>query len=71
MSAIDTFNWLMKEAFPHPDEATKKLIEEKREELFSLRSEDESLRFVDGLESEIRQFDEEKRFVPIASARGT
>jgi hypothetical protein len=52
MASIDTFQLLIKETVPWADEHFAKLIEEKREYLFSLRSEDERQRFVDDLVKE-------------------
>lgn len=54
----------MNEAFMHPDGATQKLIEENRDYLLSLRSEDEQLRFVENLEREIQSFPKETVNVP-------
>jgi hypothetical protein len=53
MASIDTFQLVIKETFPRPDEHVAKMIEEKREYLFSLRSEDERQRFVDELAKEL------------------
>ena len=53
MSALDTFQWLVADVFHSPDEPTRKMIDDKRDYLFTLRSEDERQRFVDSL---VREF---------------
>jgi 1,2-phenylacetyl-CoA epoxidase catalytic subunit len=54
MAAIDTFHWLINDLFHHADAEEKKMIEGKREYLFSLRSEDERQRYVDELIGEFK-----------------
>jgi hypothetical protein len=56
MAAIDTFQWLINDLFHHPDSEEKKMIEGRREYLFSLRSEDERQRFVDELIRELKAY---------------
>ncbi|HLX13017.1 MAG TPA: hypothetical protein VKS81_09405 [Bacteroidota bacterium] len=54
MSAIDTFNWLIKDVFPEPDEPANNLIRSKRSYLLNLRSEDERQRFVNELTVQLK-----------------
>jgi hypothetical protein len=55
MSAIDTFNWTLQQEAPQPDESMKKFIDDKRDYLLSLRSEDERRRFVRELAVQLKQ----------------
>ncbi len=54
MSAMETFQWLIEDVFKHPDEPARKMIEERRDYFFTLRSEDERQRFVDELVQEFK-----------------
>ena len=54
MSAIDTFNWLIKDVYPEPDESAANVIRAKRSYLLNLRSEDERQRFVNELTIELK-----------------
>ena len=47
MAALDTFQWFISSGLSRPDEETKRLIEEQRDYLLSLRNEDERQRSVD------------------------
>ena len=47
MAAIDTFDWFISSGLTHPDDEIKKLIDEERAYLLSLRNEDERQRSVD------------------------
>ena len=56
MAAIDTFDWFISTGLSKPDDETKRLIDEQRAYLLSLRNEDERQRSVDEWIREIREF---------------
>jgi len=60
MAAIDTFDWLVQQVWPNPDDETKKMIKERRDLLIRLRSEDERLRLIDELMKQVREAKKKK-----------
>lgn len=47
MAALHTFEWLVQQLWPNPDEETKKELDRKRDRLLKIRNENERLRFVE------------------------
>jgi hypothetical protein len=60
MAAVDTFEWLVKQIWPRPDDSTRKLIDEKRKDLLAIRNECERLLFVENIIEELRQIKRKK-----------
>ena len=56
MAAIDTFDWFVSTGLTRQDDETKKLIDEQRAYLLSLRNEDERQRSVDEWMKQMREF---------------
>jgi hypothetical protein len=54
MSAQDTFEWCVAAVVKRHNAATETFINEQREYLYTLRSEDERQRFVEGVIQQIR-----------------
>lgn len=55
MPAIDTFEWFVRQFYPHPDPATQDLILREREYLLDIRNENERLRYVEELLQRARE----------------
>jgi hypothetical protein len=55
MAAIDTFDWLVQQVWPHPDDETKRVIKERRDLLLRMRNEDGRLRFIDEVMQQVRE----------------
>ena len=55
MSAYDTFEWYVSRMMKKPPANMEQFVKSLREELFTLRSEDERQRFVDQAIAELRQ----------------
>ena len=56
MAAFDTFDWFVSIGLSRQDDETKKLIDEQRAYLLSLRNEDERQRSVDEWMKQMREF---------------
>jgi hypothetical protein len=60
MAAIDTFDWLVQQVWPNPDDETKRTIKERRDMLIRMRSETERLRFVEEVMQQVREAKKKK-----------
>lgn len=49
MAAVHTFDWLVQQLWPSPDEETKKAVNKKRDRLLKIRNENERVRYVEDL----------------------
>ncbi len=60
MAALHTFEWLVQQLWPNPDEETKKELDRKRDRLLKIRNENERLRFVEEIMHEAREMKKRK-----------
>ncbi|MBI3111248.1 MAG: hypothetical protein A2059_00230 [Ignavibacteria bacterium GWA2_55_25] len=60
MAALHTFEWLVQQLWPNPDEETKKELDRKRDRLLKIRNENERLRFVEEIMREAREMRKRK-----------
>lgn len=60
MAALHTFEWLVQQFWPNPDEETRKELDSKRERLLKIRNENERLRFVEEIMREAREMKKRK-----------
>lgn len=60
MAALQTFDWLVRQLWPNPDDETKKAVGEKRDHLLKIRNENERLRFVEEVMREAREIRKKK-----------
>jgi hypothetical protein len=60
MAAVDTFDWLVRQLWPNPDEETKKAVNVKRDRLLRIRNENERTRYVEDLMREAREMKKRK-----------
>jgi len=59
MSALDTFDWLVHQVWPKPDDEARRFISEQRDRFLKIRNENERLRFIEDLMHLVR--DSKKR----------
>lgn len=69
MAAIDTFDWLVEQFWPHPDESTRRQLRQQRAYLLNLRNENERLLFIQELMDQAHEQQERSRQRP--SSKGT
>ncbi len=55
MATLHTFEWLVRQLWPNPDEEMKKELDSKRDHLLKIRNENERLRFVEEIMREARE----------------
>lgn len=60
MAALHTFEWLIQQLWPNPDEETRKELDSKRDCLLKIRNENERLRFVEEIMREAREMKKRK-----------
>ena len=60
MAALHTFEWLVQQLWPNPDEETKKELDRKRDRLLKIRNENERLRSVEEIMREAREMRKRK-----------
>lgn len=60
MAALHTFEWLVQQLWPNPDEETRKELDGKRDRLLKIRNENERLRFVEEIMREAREMKKRK-----------
>ena len=60
MAALHTFEWLVQQLWPNPDEETRKELDSKRDRLLKIRNENERLRFVEEIMREAREVKKRK-----------
>lgn len=60
MASIETFEWLMKQFWPNPDAEEKRSIDNRRDYLLSIRSEDERHRYLEELIGQLREMKKKK-----------
>lgn len=63
MAAIDTFEWLTRQLWPHPHNDAVKFISEQRHALLKIRNENERLRFIEELKQQAREL-KKRKMVP-------
>jgi hypothetical protein len=60
MASIDTFEWMVAQLWPNPDAEAKRVIEDRRDSLLKIRSEDERQRYVEELFRQLRELKKRK-----------
>lgn len=54
MPALETFDWLRNELWPHAQNDLRRYLEEKRKYLLNIRNENERRRFIEEIMTEVR-----------------
>ena len=60
MASIETFEWLFREFWPNPDAEGKRMIDDRRDYLLNIRSEDERRRYIGELIEQLREMKKKK-----------